>query len=300
MNHQRSVGILTIFIIVLAIVAAGYGLLSGHGEDVRDGAGFTSVWGEKVELYGTGIYKHESQSMAAQAKAQDGVTLILGVPLLAVSLVLSLKRRVKGRLLLAGALGYFTYTYASYSFLAMYNNLFLIYVMIFSASFFAFILILLSLEREKVERYFKPGLPAKSIGFFLLFIAFMVMMLWLGRLMGPLRQGTAPEGLEHYSTMVIQALDLAIVVPVSAVTGVLLIRRHPFGYLLAPVVIVKASALLTSITAMLIGMLYAGVSVSIVELAIFPAFNLGVIGCMVLVLMNVQEPGYPSSSLTTE
>ncbi|AIQ58945.1 hypothetical protein PBOR_19955 [Paenibacillus borealis] len=229
--------------------------------------------------------------MAAQAKAQDGVTLLLGIPLLLVSLVMSFRGRVRGRLLLAGALGYFTYTYASYSFLSMYNNLFLIYVILFSASLFAFILTLLSLERERVERFFKHSLPARSIGFFLLFIAFMVMMLWLGRIANSIRQGTAPEGLEHYSTLVIQALDLAIVVPLTAITGVLLIRRRSYGYLLASVVIVKAAAMLTAITAMIIGMLRAGVSVSTVELVVFPVFNLGVVVCLYLVLSNVQEPG---------
>ncbi|WP_342479934.1 hypothetical protein NST07_18615 [Paenibacillus sp. FSL L8-0340] len=292
MEYRRSVGILTGLIILLAIIASGYGLLSGHGpEAARRSESFTSIWGDKVELYGSGIYKHDSVSAAAQAIAQDGVTLVLGVPLLVVSLVMSFRGRVRGRLLLAGALGYFTYTYASYGFLSMYNQLFLIYVMLFSASLFAFILTLLSLEREKVERYFKHSLPATSIGVFLLFTAFMIMMLWLGRLASSLREETAPVGLEHYSTLVIQALDLAIVVPLTAITGVLLIRRRPYGYLLASVVIVKAAALLTSITAMIIGMLRAGVSVSTVELVAFPAFHLGVIVCLYLVLSNVQEPG---------
>lgn len=291
MEYRRSVGILTGLIILLAIIASGYGLLSGHGpEAARRSESFTSIWGDKVELYGSGIYKHDSVSAAAQAIAQDGVTLVLGVPLLVVSLVMSFRGRVRGRLLLAGALGYFTYTYASYSFLSMYNQLFLIYVMLFSASLFAFILTLLSLEREKVERYFKHS-SATSIGVFLLFTAFMIMMLWLGRLASSLREETAPVGLEHYSTLVIQALDLAIVVPLTAITGVLLIRRRPYGYLLASVVIVKAAALLTSITAMIIGMLRAGVSVSTVELVAFPAFHLGVIVCLYLVLSNVQEPG---------
>lgn len=292
MGYRRSVGILTGLIIFLAIAASGYGLLSGHGPGEKGGSeSFTSIRGEKVELYGSGIYKNDSISVVAQAKAQDGVTLLLGVPLLLVSLVMSFRGRVRGRLLLAGALGYFTYTYASYSFLSMYNNLFLIYVMLFSASLFAFILTLLSLEREKVERFFNHSLPARSIGVFMLFIAFMVMMLWLGRIASSFRQGTAPEGLEHYSTLVIQALDLAIVVPLTSITGVLLIRRRPYGYLLASVVIVKAAALLTSITAMIIGMLRAGVSVSTVELIAFPAFNLGAIVCLYLVLSNVQEPG---------
>ncbi|WP_173139438.1 hypothetical protein [Paenibacillus tritici] len=283
---------MTVIIILLAMVASGYGLLSGHGADEKGRAGwFTSIRGEKVELYGRGIYQYDSFSVATQAIAQDGVTLAAGVPLLLVALVMSLRGRVRGRLLLAGALGYFTYTYASYCFLATYNNLFLIYVMLFSASLFAFILTLRSLEREKLEGLFKAGLPSRSIGLFLLFITCMILMLWLGRIVDSLRQGTAPEGLEHYTTLVIQALDLAILLPLLAVTGILLIRRQPFGNLLASVVIVKVAALLTSITMMIVGMLKAGVHVSTVELIVFPAFNVGVFVCLYLLLRNVQESG---------
>ncbi|WNS45040.1 hypothetical protein [Paenibacillus sp. MMS20-IR301] len=296
MRYRRSVSILTCIIAVLAIIASGYGLLSGGGETAGGSSGmFTSIRGEEVELYGTGIYRHDSVSAAAQARAQDGVTLLAAVPLLLLSLRMSRKGKIKGQLLLSGVLGYFTYTYASYSFLAMYNNLFLIYVMLLSASLFAFLLTLVSLEREQVKRYFKPGLPAASIGGFLLFIAFMLMMLWLGRIAGPLMHGTVPQGLEHYSTLVIQALDLAVVVPVTAVTGIMLILRRAAGFLLASVVLVKAATLLTSISAMIAGMLYAGVKVSLIELIVFPVFNLGVVICLFVVLSHVQEPGKPIS-----
>lgn len=127
---------------MLGVVASGIGLFSGEGSE-NEGSHpiFTSIRGEQIELYGSGIYKNDSLSAAAQAIAQDGVTLVVGIPLLLISLLLSLSRRIRGRLLLAGTLGYFTYTYASYSFLAMYNPLFLVYVMLFSAGLYAFILV---------------------------------------------------------------------------------------------------------------------------------------------------------------
>lgn len=289
MKHIRTVTILSVLISVLAAVAAGYGLFSGSGGSGKEYT-FTSIWGEAVQIYGTGVYSHESVSMAAQAKGQDAVTLIMAIPLLLVSLIMTVKGSVKGRLLLAGTLGYFLYTYASYSFLAMYNSLFLVYVMLLSASFFAFILTLLSFDKDRLHSYFKESLPAKRLGSFLLFIAFMILMLWLGKIINPLLSGTVPQGLEHYSTLVIQALDLAIVVPVATVTGILLIRRQPIGYLMAAVVIFKAVTLLTAITAMLVAMVIVGEVVSAAELVIFPAFNVGVIVCMIILLRNVIEP----------
>lgn len=236
-------------------------------------------------------------SAASQAIAQDGITLVVGIPLLLVSLLLSLRGTIRGRLL-AGALGYFTYTYASYCFLAMYNDLFLVYVMLFSASLFAFIMVFRSVERDGVVM--KSQLPAVSIGFILLLIAFLIIMLWLGRIAGAWRDGTVPAGLEHYTTLVIQALDLAVLLPLMVLTGTLLVRRQSYGYLLAPVVLVKAATLLTSISSMIIGMLRAGVYVSLVELILFPLFNLAVIWCLIVVLRNAQEPGQPAGPLPIE
>ncbi|WP_238651646.1 hypothetical protein [Paenibacillus piscarius] len=299
MRHSRSVSILTFIVIALSIVASAVGLFSGSSADKEKSHPFyTSIRGEQVELYGSGIYKDDSLSAASQAIAQDGVTLAAGVPLLLVSLLLSLRGTIRGRLLLAGALGYFTYTYASYCFLAMYNELFLVYVMLFSASLFAFILVYRSLERDGVPM--NPKLPAVSIGFILLLIAFLIIMLWLGRITGAWRQGIPPEGLEHYTTLVIQALDLAVLLPIMVLTGTMLIRRKSYGYLLAPVVLVKAATLLTSISSMIIGMLRAGVHVSIVEVILFPMFNVAVIWCLILVLRNAKEPGQPAGPLSIE
>jgi hypothetical protein len=291
---MRTVVVLGLIIIVLSVWAAGYGLLSSGGSGEYS---FTTIRGETVQIDGKGIYADDSVSMAAQARAQDAVTLFLGVPLLIVSLIMTVKGLIRGRLLLTGTLGYLLYTYASYCFLAMYNSLFLVYVMLFSACFFAFILTIISFDKQMLPAYFKQSLPAKSIGAFLWFIAFAIAMLWLGKIVNPLTKGLIPEGLEHYTTLSIQALDLAIVVPVAVVTGLMVIRRQAFGFLLASVVIFKGVSLLTAISAMLGAMIYAGVTVSPVETVMFPTFNVGIIACMIILLKNVKEPGNNQTTL---
>ncbi|WP_410511073.1 hypothetical protein PaeBR_13220 [Paenibacillus sp. BR2-3] len=288
MKHIKTVVVLGLMIILLSAIAAGYGLFSSGGSGEYS---FTTIRGETVQIDGKGIYAYDSVSMAAQARAQDAVTLFLGVPLLILSLILTVKGLIRGRLLLTGTLGYFLYTFASYCFLAMYNSMFLVYVVLFSACFFAFILTMMSFDKRMLPVYFKESLPAKSIAVFLWFIAFAIAMLWLGKIVNPLTKGLIPAGLEHYTTLTIQALDLAIVVPVAVVTGLLVIRRQSFGYLLAAVVIVKGVTMLTAISAMLGAMIYAGVKVSPVETAIFPIFNAGIIVCLVILLRNVREPG---------
>jgi hypothetical protein len=58
-------------------------------------------------------------------------------------------------------------------------------------------------------------------------------------------------------------MDLGFVVPGGILAGVLLIKRKPFGYVLATVFTIKAFTMLTAMTAMMIRMSAAGVQPSI-------------------------------------
>ena len=220
MKNQKSISILVLVITIFSIIATSYAIYSNQGPGEYE---YQSIFGETVSIYGKGLYKHDSVSMAAQAIAQDYVTLFLGVPLLVFSLYLSRKGRLKGHLLLTGTLGYFLYTYASYSFLSMYNPMFLVYVILMSASFFAFTLAMMSFEIAKLPLFFKEKLPVKLIGGFLLFASFVFGMMWLAKIVQPFINHSPTEGIEHYTTLVIQALDLGFVVPVGIVAGILLI-----------------------------------------------------------------------------
>jgi hypothetical protein len=283
---RKSVNILVLLIIALSLFASGYGAFSNHGVGHSK---FKSINGESITLYGKGLYKNDSLSMASQAIAQDYVTLFLGIPLLLISLYMSRRGLLKGRLLLTGTLGYFLYTYTSHSFLSMYNSMFLTYVAIMSASFFAFIFAILSFDLQNFQQYFDKKLPVKFIGGFLLFVSFIFGMMWLGRIVPPLMKSASPVGIEHYTTLVIQALDLGFVVPVGILAGILFLKRKPFGYLLGSVLIIKFITLLTALTAMIIRQMYAGIQVGFAEIFIVVLINFFVIYCLVLIMKNVKE-----------
>lgn len=289
MKNQKSISILVFFITILSIVATTYAIVSNQGSGEYE---YKSIFGETISIYGKGLYKHDSVSMAVQAIAQDYVTLFIGVPLLILSFYLSRKGRLKGRLLLTGTLGYFLYTYASYSFLSMYNSLFLIYVLLMSASFFAFTLAMMSFEVAKLAQSFNEKLPVKLIGGFLLFASFVFGLMWLGKIVQPLINHTPVIGIDHYTTLVIQALDLGFVVPVGIVSGVLLIKRQPFGYLLGSVIIIKDITLLTALSAMVFLQIQAGVEVSLVVVILVLLLNIFAIYLMVLILKNVNEASW--------
>lgn len=285
MSSLKHVSRLAIFIAILSFFAAGYGVFSGGGEGGRV---FTALNGETVTLHGKGLYRNDSVSVAAQAIGQDLVTLALGIPLLLGSLYHARKGSLRGRLLLAGTLGYFLYAYASYSFLSMYNNFYLLYVALFSLSFFAFVLTLLSFNPDLVKNSFGPEFPARRISGFLFFLGGSLCLMWFGRVLPPLWNGGVPAGLEHYSSMVIQTLDLALVVPTAILSGVLLLRKTAAGYLLASVLIMKGLSIGTACTAMIIAMLYAGETVSMVEMIIFPIVNVFLFYFMFVLMKHVR------------
>jgi hypothetical protein len=79
----------------------------------------------------------------------------------------------------------------------------------------------------------------------------------------------SPAGLESYSTLFVQAGDLGLVVPLAILSGALLLKRHPFGYLLASVMLVKGAAFGLALVAMIISMAASGVAITLVEVVFF-------------------------------
>lgn len=287
MKQQKSITILAICISVLAAAAAAIGIFSAGGPGKH---AFTTIHGEQVILFGKGLYRFDSVSMAAQAIAQDVVTLCLGVPLLIVSIVFARRGSLRGRLLLAGTLAYFLYTYMSYSFTSMYNSLFLADVALMSMSFFAFVLTMMSFDTRALSENIGDRFPAKPIAVFLLFLGTSVGLMWLGKIEPSLLNDTVPSGLEQYTTLVIQAMDLGFIVPVSWLTAILLLRKNPFGLLLGTVVCMKAATMLTALTAMVIGQVLAGVAVPAVVCVLFPAANAIAFVFLFVLLRTIKEP----------
>lgn len=282
MKNKKTIYILVVIIITFSLLAALIGVFSNWGDGQYE---FPSIFGEKIKIYGKGIYQNDSLDIAKQAIAQDIVTIIIGIPLLILSLILIGKDLFKGRLLLTGTLGYFLYAYTSYSFLSMYNELFLIYVALMSLCFFAFTLSIMSFDFNTLKDHFKEQFPIKFISGFLFFIGFAIFMMWIGKIAPFLIDRTAPVGIAHYTTLTIQAMDLGIIVPVSILTGILLIKRNSFGYLLSSVIIIKGITMLASINAMIC----AGIDAGILEIILFPIFNIICIYCLIIVMKNIKE-----------
>ncbi len=287
MKTNQAVIRLSIIVAILSLIAAGLGVFwQGQGEPIP----FTTMRGETVSLYGHGLYRFDTVSIVAQAIAQDAVTLILGIPLLITGIVLTRKGSLRGHLLLTGTLGYFLYTYTSYVFLAAFNHLFLLYVVLFSLILFAFILSMKDLNPEIITSHISDKFPRRGIATFMMILAGFLSLAWLGRIVPALIAGTPPFGLESYTTLVIQVLDLGVIVPVSALTAVLLWRSRPWGYTLSAVVLVKGLTMGAALIAMIISQILAGFEVSMVEIIMFSGIAIAALIFTLMLFLSVQEP----------
>ena len=257
---------LSLLISALALLATTIGIFTASGAQHST---FLSLRHETISIQGGGLYAYDSVSGAAQAIGQDWVTLLVGVPLLLIATFLAARGALRWKLLQAGVLWYFAYTYLLMAFGGAYNPLFLAYVILYSASIFAFLLSLHMIDVGALPDKFSPHFARRTIAWLVIGIGALLALLWLGRILPTLLAGSVPFGLESYSTLFVQAGDLGLVVPLAIVSGVLLLRRRPVGYLLASVLLVKGATHGLALMAMIFSLAAAGVAIAPLEAVFF-------------------------------
>ena len=152
------------------------------------------------------------------------------------------------------------------------------------------ILVLTAVNVPALPGLFSSRLPRRRIAALMIVIGVFLTLSWLGRIIPPTLQNTAPTGLDIYSTLPVQALDLGLLVPLAVWGGVAFWRNRPAGYLVAGLVLVKAFSFGTAVAAMGISMILSGVGESVVLVAVFSGFALVNMAFTILFLRSVQEP----------
>jgi hypothetical protein len=241
MKQQPALYWLVPLIVVLALFSAGIGFFYPNDGSLFT---FTAVRGETVQIWGQGWYRYDTPIGALSFKAADLITLFLAIPVLIISFLLYRQGSLRGGLLLTGALAYFLYNYISQGFGAAYNNLFLVYTLLFSASLFGLILALTSFDLQTLPAHYAESLPRRAIGVFLIVSGVILSLIWIVLSIVPaLLENKAPLEAYYYTTFMTGILDIGIVAPALLIGGVLILRRTPLGYLLASTMLIFTSIL---------------------------------------------------------
>lgn len=240
------------------------------GSDEGASHAYTTVRGETVEIFGQGLYRYDSLLVGSGNLGVDLVTLVLAVPLVVVFAVLYGRGSKRGELLLAGMLGFLAYVYAGRTLgTTAYNDLFLVYVIVFAASVLALFLLLASLGSEDPFR--AAALPRRAIAAIVLAIAGVTTALWLEAPITALLGSASPATLDHYTTLFTHGLDLAVVVPLLTVSGIMIARRRTLGYLAAVPPLVLVAMLAPTLTSMTMHQVRAGVELTTDEIVVYVA-----------------------------
>lgn len=265
---------------LVAAVAAGAATIGLLWRPTGDPVPVTTPRGQAAELAGDGLYRFDTVFTAANNTAVDAVVLAFGVPLVVRAWLSHRDGSPRGTLLLTGSLGYLLYVYATYALGVAYNPLYLAYVTLLSASLFGFVAAFGATDRAALAAAAAdPGVPHRSLSWFLLASAAVTAVVWLQPLVTALLQGTAPALLDVYTTTVTYSLDLAVVTPAAAMAGLLVRRREPLGYLLAAPLLVTVVLLLPSISLATALQVAAGISFTPAEV-VGPIAGFGVLGAV--------------------
>ncbi len=292
---QRSS--LVIWLCTLISLLASIAALTGlFWDDSGSSFAFTTLRGDTVQIYGHGLYRYDTTLTAIGFKAGDAVTLLVAIPTLIFSLSSYLRGSLRGGLMLTGTLVYFLYAYGSIAFGAAYNNLFLVYLALLSASLFGVIYTLTSFNLQTLPKHFSPHLPDRGMGIYLIVSSGILILIWLALSILPaLLTGKAPAEVWSYTTIVTFVVDLAIVAPALIIAGWMLLQRAPIGYLLASILtifiaILGLNLLVGGTVQMLMGLIGIGQFIGFVlSFAILTLFAIGFIAILFRNVSDTQE-----------
>ncbi|MHB0857336.1 MAG: hypothetical protein ACYC5M_07170 [Anaerolineae bacterium] len=234
-SYDRSLYILGVIILVLGIVVSAVGVFHTTGGQPFE---VVNQFGDTVRIYGDGLYAYDSHFYAPIFRGSDLALLAVAVPALIVALAWDARRKtLRSRLFLLATIGIFAYYGTSISFGVVYNVLHLVYIILFSAGFFALIVGLASLDKAEMMASRKEPPPSRGLQAFLAFTGIALIVAWLPDIITSIGTGRPPATLEIYTTSVTNVLDIGIIGPVSLLTISLIRRRSGMGYILVPMLL---------------------------------------------------------------
>jgi hypothetical protein len=273
MRRDRPAGMAALcgVVAVAMAVAAAVGVFArGDGATLMT----TSIRGETYAYATTGVYAYNAERIVAEGVGWDWFTLLVAAPALLVAVRWVARGSLRGRLFAVGLLGYAFYQYFMYAVTWAFGPLFPLFVAIYAASLVGIVWIVRGIGLAELTTLQTGRFPRRGMAIVSAVIAVVLTGMWTQRIAAGLRGDWDAAMLLGSTTMVIPAMDLGLIVPLSLWTSVALWRSRPLGVLLAAVLVVKGFAMAAAIVAMLVSAWALGGSAEIPALLLFAGFAL--------------------------
>jgi hypothetical protein len=185
-------------------------------------------------------YDDETEFARNAYRGADLVSMSMAVPLLLGSCIAAMRGSVRGRLLWLGSIAYCVYQYA-YVFAYRWGELFPVHLLLFSLSSFTLVAALAQVHVAEVADSFDDGSPRRGTAWFLWVLAGGLGLMEGMQMSVALVSGETPEIVEltGHVTSPVYILDLGFVVPLMVVAGLWLRRAMPWGFVAAPIMLLK-------------------------------------------------------------
>jgi len=239
-------------------------------------------------VFNPDTYAKDAKYFATQGIAQDFISLFVTVPVLIVSFIYALRGSMRARLIWLGMLGYTLYSYILYAFFVNFNSLFLIYTATLALSLYAFVGTISTTDRkaymEAVLAVRKnPARFKRLIATVLFVVAALFYMMWLSEVIPALLGEYTPQSIidNGLPTNPVHVLDLSFLLPGLIITGVLILRDNPLGFVIAPAFFAYGAMLGLAIIAMIIMEAQAGYPLEIPPTVIFTIMTIAMTTLMI-------------------
>jgi hypothetical protein len=256
---------LCVAVALMGAIASASGLfLRGSGASAET----QSPRGEAYRYAIDGVYRFNAIRVVAEGAGWDAFTLFFAVPALLAAVPSVARSSLRGRLFAVGMLAYFFYQYLMYAMAWAFGPLFPLFILEFAASAAAIAWIVSSLDIARLAARFSGRFPRRGMAGLCIALSATLVFMWGARIASAL-DGKVDGILLGQTTLVVQALDLGLIVPLAFFTAVSALRRKAVGYLLCPTLVVKAVAMSAAICAMLLSAWKTEGTLEVAPLALF-------------------------------
>ena len=205
-------------------------------------AALLAIAGSVVGLTVGSIYARLTPAFLPQALAQDVANLVIASPALLVLAALALRGSLRAYLLWLGVLTFTVYNYVIYTYSLPFGSLYLLWIAVLGLCLFTLLGGVAVVDHAAVALRFRfaSRRAVQVVAWFLIVVAVLFGLLWLSEDVPALLAGVTPRSVAEMAlpTNPVHILDLAFFLPAAIATGVLLLRRRPLGYTVAPALVV--------------------------------------------------------------
>ena len=241
MVNKKIVISISIIGIVLLFLSSAFSIRNDDGGNEYK---FISIHGQEINIYGgDGPYRFDNISKAVMFRGFDIINIVIVVPIFILGIILILRNKIKGSVVLLSCNVYLTYNYLIGVMGNSFNELFLIWTALFSIGIWGALIIMHSLKQLDTLPLFDEKFPRKTmIGYMLLLAAFLFSS-YLIEVISSYANKNVPLNLQHYTTLELAALELGIMVPLHVMAAILILKKQQNGSLLS--LVLSFTALMT-------------------------------------------------------